>query len=118
MRITICCKRFGPRGGAEAFLANFARRLIERGHSVRVLAHRADGGPEGVELVRLRLPPVPRALREWALARASAKALAGDDADVTFSDQRCWGAQVVRPGGGVQRVYVRQRASSSGASCQ
>jgi len=112
MKITICCKNFGPRGGAEAFLRHFARHLLRRGHTVKVLAHRATDSIEGVELVRLHVPRVPRAFREWALARASARALAREDSDVTFSDQRCWGAQVVRPGGGVQRVYVRQRARS------
>jgi len=108
MRITICCKRFGPRGGAEAFLGNFARCLVADGHRVRVLAADFTGAMEGVETQVMRLPPLPKALQEIALARASRKALAGEEADVTFSDQRCWGADVVRPGGGVEREYFAQ----------
>ncbi len=109
MRITICCKRFGAAGGAEAFLSHFVRCLLSDGHRVRVLAAQVAEAVPGVECTALRLPPVPRAFQDWVLARASHRALAAQDADVTFSDQKCWGAQVVRPGGGVQREYVRQR---------
>jgi UDP-glucose:(heptosyl)LPS alpha-1,3-glucosyltransferase len=109
MRITVCCKRFGAAGGAETFLSHFVRCLVNDGHQVRVLAAQLTEAAPGVECTALRLPPVPKALQDWVLARASRKALAAQDADVTFSDQKCWGAQVVRPGGGVQREYVRQR---------
>lgn len=112
MRITICCKQFVERGGAETFLVNFARCLVEDGHRVKVITPHADAGLHGVETVRLRLPRLPRACRDLALARAAERALAAEDADVTFSDQKCWGAQVIRVGGGVQREYVRQRAKS------
>lgn len=112
MRITICCKRFGQRGGAETFLRNFARHLLAERHQVKVIAQQADDDIEGIEIVRLPVAGVPRALRDLTLARAAKKALAREDADVTFSDQKCWGAQVVRPGGGVQREYVRQRQKS------
>ncbi len=111
MKITIACKQFRRSGGAETFLDGFVGALAADGHQVRVLAAQADDAP-GVEVVRLKLTPVPRAFRDYALARASAKALAVDDADLTFSDQKCWGAHVVRPGGGVQREYVKQRQKS------
>ncbi len=109
MRVTICCKQFGPAGGAEKFLANFARCLAEDGHTVRVLAAVLTGEVEGVETARIALPPAPKPLRDLALARAARDTLAREAAHVSFSDQKCWGAHVVRPGGGVQRVYVKQR---------
>jgi UDP-glucose:(heptosyl)LPS alpha-1,3-glucosyltransferase len=112
MKVTICCKQLVESGGAEAFLANFARCLLADGHQVKVLTPRAGADTEGLRVTRLRLPRVPRSLADLALARASRTALAADDADVTFSDQKCWGAHVVRPGGGVQREYVRQRQKS------
>jgi UDP-glucose:(heptosyl)LPS alpha-1,3-glucosyltransferase len=108
VRITICCKRFGPSGGAEAFLGNFARCLAADGHRVRVLAADFTGSVEGVEARKLALPPLPKSLQDLALARASRRALAAEDADLTFSDQRCWGAEVVRPGGGVEREYFAE----------
>ncbi|MFO8007578.1 MAG: glycosyltransferase family 4 protein [Candidatus Brocadiia bacterium] len=112
MKVTICCKRFGPSGGAEKFLANFARCLLDEGHHVKVLAAELDGNLDGMTAEPLRLAPLPRTFRDLALARASGKALQREDADVTFSDQKCWGAQIVRPGGGVQREYVRQRSKT------
>jgi len=112
MRITIACKQFVQKGGAEGFLVNLAGRLVADGWQVRVLTPRGDSALEGVETVRLRVPWVPRAFRDLALARAARDALARERADVTFSDQKCWGADIVRPGGGVQREYVRQRQKS------
>lgn len=55
------------------------------------------------------MPRLPKALRDLALAVVSERALQRDDADVTFSDLKCWGAQVVCTTGGVQRAYVKQR---------
>jgi len=112
MKVTICSKLFGKSGGAETFLRNFARCLVADGHALRVITTSAGDPMDGVEIVPLRVPWTPRALGDYALARAGRKALAREDADVTFSDQKCWGADVVRPGGGVQRAYVRQREKS------
>jgi len=112
MKVTICCKQFAQAGGAESFLLNFAEHLVADGHAVKVITPHADATAPGIEIVRLAAPRTPRSLADLFLARASMKALADDDADVTFSDQKCWGAQVVRPGGGVQREYVRQREKS------
>jgi UDP-glucose:(heptosyl)LPS alpha-1,3-glucosyltransferase len=112
MKFTIACKQFGRAGGAETFLVNFAGCLAAEGHRVTVLAAQGEAEIEGVETRRLSLPRVPKAFRDLALARASLKALRGVDADVTFSDAKCWGADVVRPGGGVQRAYVKERPKS------
>jgi len=112
MNVTICSKLFGKSGGAETFLRNFARALVADGHALRVITASAGERIDGVEIVPLRLPRVPHSLADYALARASRKALARESADVTFSDQKCWGADVVRPGGGVQRAYVQQRDKS------
>jgi UDP-glucose:(heptosyl)LPS alpha-1,3-glucosyltransferase len=112
MNVTICSKLFGKSGGAETFLRNFARALVADGHALRVITASPGDPIDGVEVVPLRLPHVPHALADRALARTSRKALARESADVTFSDQKCWGADVVRPGGGVQRAYVQQRDKS------
>jgi UDP-glucose:(heptosyl)LPS alpha-1,3-glucosyltransferase len=108
MDVTICCKRFGITGGAEAFLGNLVRALLGQGHGVKVIAAEFTGDVGDVATQALRVPPVPKLLQDVSLARASASALARETADVTFSDQKCWGADVVRPGGGVQREYFKQ----------
>jgi UDP-glucose:(heptosyl)LPS alpha-1,3-glucosyltransferase len=112
MRVTICCKQFAESGGAEVIVIGLARHLAARAHQVRVLALRGGARVDGVQVAPLSVPSRPRALSDLLLARAARKALAAEDADVTFSDQRCWGADVVRPGGGVQLEYIRQRQKS------
>jgi len=112
MNVTICCKQFGRGGGAERFLLNFVRCLRDAGHGVRVFAAAVDSTVEGVEIAPLPMSWSPGVLRDLAIARASARLLADADANVTFSDQRCWGAQVVRVGGGLHREYLKQQTRS------
>jgi len=108
MKITIACKYFSPRGGAQTFLFNLARSLLGEGHGVRVLTMEIQDPPEGVDVRLVKIPPVPKTLRDWAFARAVEKTIKADDADVTFGEQKCWGTDVVRPGGGVHREYIAQ----------
>lgn len=112
MKISISCKYFAPRGGAQTFLFNFAERLLQGGHRVKVHALEVEADTERIEVERLKLPAVPKALRDLAYARASRRALARSDADVAFGEQKSWGAHVVRPGGGVHLEYIRQVVKS------
>jgi len=112
MKVTISCKYFSPRGGAQTFLFNLAKCLLADGHSVRVLALEFEAETEGIEVSPIAIPPVPKTLRDLAYARASKKALAADDADVSFGEQKSWGADVVRPGGGVHPEYMKQTLRS------
>jgi UDP-glucose:(heptosyl)LPS alpha-1,3-glucosyltransferase len=114
LRVSMGVRYFEPRGGAEKFSLSLARFLARRGHRVRVHAFR--GGPmEGVEL---RLLPFPRlagrAWRDWATGRGLAAALAVDDADVTWGEQKTWSANVIRPGGGSEAEYWSAHASFRG----
>lgn len=63
---------------------------------------------EGVEIRRISMPPVPKTLRDVTFARRSQKALQKDDYDVSFGEQKTWGVDVVRPGGGVHLEYIPQ----------
>jgi len=108
MKIVISCKYFSPRGGAQTFLFNLATSLVEDGHDVKVRALENEKRIQGVKIEPLNTPPMPKTLRDLAYARASRKALAEEDADVTFGEQKSWGADVVRPGGGVHLEYMKQ----------
>ncbi len=108
MNITIACKYFSPRGGAQTFLLNFARRLASDGHRVKVITMEAEGEMEGVQTEVIRLLPVPKAFRDVLFARATLRALRRDECDVSLGEQRTWGADVVRPGGGVHIEYIPQ----------
>ncbi|MEF8787689.1 MAG: glycosyltransferase family 4 protein [Planctomycetota bacterium] len=112
MKISISCKYFAPRGGAQTFLFNFAEALLDSGHRVKVHALEVEADTERMEVEQLRIPAVPKALRDVSYARASRRAMDRSDADVTFGEQKSWGAQVVRPGGGVHLEYLRQVVKS------
>jgi UDP-glucose:(heptosyl)LPS alpha-1,3-glucosyltransferase len=112
MKITILCKYFSPRGGAQTFLLGFVRELLADGHRVRVAAMEAHGGMEGAEVRLIRVPPVGRTLRDLLFARASSRFAGADDADLIFGEQKTWGADVVRPGGGVHAEYMARIADS------
>ena len=108
MKVTICCKYFSPRGGAQTFLFNFVRSLVADGDRVKVVTMEVEDPPEGVEVSLVPMPPVPKTFRDVAFARAALKVLEADDSDVSFGEQKCLGLDVVRPGGGVHKEYIRQ----------
>ncbi len=108
MKITIACKYFSPRGGAQTFLFNFVRYLRDAGHRVKVITMEVDGEMEGVQTQKIPIPPVPKTFRDVIFARRAEKALANDHHDVSFGEQKTWGADVVRPGGGVHLEYIPQ----------
>ncbi len=108
MKVTIACKYFSPRGGAQTFLFNFVRHLLEDDHRVRVITMEVEGEMDGVETQRVGMPPVPRTLRDVTFARRVQRALQEDEHDVSFGEQKTWGTDVVRPGGGVHEEYLPQ----------
>lgn len=112
MKITVLCKYFSPRGGAQGFLLAFVRELLADGHRVKVVTMEARGTLEGVEVQTLRLRPVFRTFRDLLFARASRRVLEQERADLTFAEQKVWGADVIRAGGGVQGAYLRQIVKS------
>ena len=112
MKISISCKYFAPRGGAQTFLFHFADALLDSGHQVKVHALEVEADTDRIEVEWLQMPAVPKTFRDLAYARASRRALSRSDADVAFGEQKSWGASVVRPGGGVHLEYMRQEVKS------
>ncbi|MFP4026961.1 MAG: glycosyltransferase family 4 protein [Candidatus Brocadiia bacterium] len=108
MDLTIACKYFSPRGGAQTFLFNFVHYLLEHNHRVKVLAMEIKGKMEGVEAEIIPMPLVTKTFRDVVFARATRKALQQDKHDLSFGEQKTWGADVVRPGGGVHKEYISQ----------
>jgi UDP-glucose:(heptosyl)LPS alpha-1,3-glucosyltransferase len=108
MKITIACKYLSQRGGAQTFLFNFVRHLLGAGHQVKVITMEADGAIEGVEVEKIPLPLLPKTFRDVTFARLAESALRNDQHDLSFGEQKTWGADVVRPGGGVHPEYMPQ----------
>lgn len=92
-------------GGAERITRSLVSHLVSRGHQVRVYAVRGIDMP-GVDLQLVPVPAfMPRFMRDWLTGRAIARALAEDDSDITFGEQKIWNCRVLRPGGGVEDEY-------------
>ena len=108
MNITIACKYFSPRGGAQTFLFNFVRHLLQANHRVKVITMEVEGKMDGVETQEVAMPPVPKTFRDVTFARIAQKALQEDEHDLSFGEQKTWGADIVRPGGGVHLEYIPQ----------
>ncbi len=105
MKIALGVRCFRRMGGQEHFAIQLADHLVAHGHQVIVYTFQHDARP-GVQIVPLPLPRFrPRFRRDWATGDALAKALLQSDADVTFGEQKTWGAHVVRPGGGIEATY-------------
>ncbi len=111
MKIAMAVRQFRAVGGAEKVARRLAKHLVASGHTVDVLAYQAEA-LEGATLHILGTPSyVPRAARDWVTGRGLANALRETEADVTFGEQKVWGADVIRPGGGVEDEYWFARSA-------
>jgi UDP-glucose:(heptosyl)LPS alpha-1,3-glucosyltransferase len=105
MRVTLAVRYFHPKGGAEKFTRNLAQHLVSRGHRVRVICLKSQP-MDGVEIVGLGMPRlVWHPMRAWITGGRIARALRSDAHDVVFAEQKVWGGDVMRPGGGVEVEY-------------
>ena len=110
MRVALGVRKFCDTGGQEQFSMRLAEHLAGRGHEVTVYTFHGRARPD--MQIKVIPPPRfrPRYRRDWATAEALAAALMTADADVTFGEQKTWGAHVVRPGGGVEAGYWKYKS--------
>ncbi len=109
MKIAMGVRQFRAVGGAEKVTARLAAHLATSGHTVDVHAYRVDASEAATVHALGRVPRVPRAMRDWATGRGIARALRASGADITFGEQKTWGANIIRPGGGVEDAYWTAR---------
>lgn len=105
MRIAFCHENVLPaRGGAEMYVADFARRLAAEGHDVTLFACRWDATalPSPIRVVPLAPPTGPRFLRPWRFGKAVRAALASVNVDVSVGFDKTFGTDIYYPLGGLQ----------------
>src|SRR5688572_28374147 len=109
MRIAFVIDGFDrAKGGAEKWIALVLEELSSRGHKVDLCAMRwAAGLPAGVRAVRIRVPPLPRPVRDLAFSRRAAALIARLEPDVTVSLRHVPAADVVLALGGLHRDALR-----------
>ncbi len=110
MHLALNFQRVDPaRGGAETYVADLCRQLIEAGHRVDLYAESwADGClPRQVNVVPVSGPGRTRMERMWNFAKNSAAALGQSRYDCSIGFINTWGHDVIIPQGGVQAGSVR-----------
>jgi len=101
MKILFCIDRFRPsRGGAESYLDALAAALISRGHDVRVGAAEIDEDRLGPNLL-LQVPPWPRLLREYCLAKIPARFRREGKFDLVVAFRHALDCDLFQPHGGL-----------------
>jgi len=120
MRIAFVIDRFDrAKGGAEKWIALILEKLSSRGHSVDLCAMRWAGTlPAGARPVRIRLPPLPRPLRDLAFAKRAAALIARLEPDVTISLRHVPAADVILALGGLHLDALRANELAKGGAAR
>jgi UDP-glucose:(heptosyl)LPS alpha-1,3-glucosyltransferase len=106
VRVLIIARPWSFHGGVESATAGLLRALGEHGHEVHVLSAGAQPAFPGLAVHRLRIPPLPPAIRLVAHAALAAAAAARGRWDVVQAHERVPGADVYRAGEGCHRAYL------------
>ncbi len=113
MHLALSFQRVDPsRGGAETYVADLCRYLIEGGHRVDLYAESCAVGclPGRVNVVPVAGPGRTRMERMWNFARNSDAALSQARYDCSVGFVNTWGHDVLIPQGGVQAGSLNANA--------
>ena len=102
MKIALGIRDFSPsKGGAERYLVELTRFLVQEEHEVHVFAHRFEEGIEDLYLHNVAPLPFPKSLRVLSFALKCHKQMKRDDFDVIMGVGNTWEADLLQPHGGV-----------------
>ena len=117
MRIALNFRTINPsKGGAETYVVDLARRLVEAGHAVTVFAESCQDGalPPGVAFHPVAAPGFFRWQQTWNFARNSEHALRAaevtHDFDASLGLINTWHHDVLIPQGGVHGASLDYNA--------
>ena len=113
MKLAINYRRVDPaRGGAETYVADLCRQLVEAGHEVDLYAESwaPDALPGEVRRVRVAAEGLTRAGKIWSFAVNSEAALRAASHDCTVGFINTWHHDVLIPQGGVHAASLDANA--------
>lgn len=115
MKIALIRQRYTPYGGAETYVRELARRIVERGHEVHMLAREWPADESG-EIIFHRIPSRggPSFIKLKAFAQAVAREIDGADFDLVHSFERTYSQDVFRAGDGCHKEWLQRRARAKG----
>ena len=116
LRIAFVHPAYRSDGGAERILARMLGALGEHAVHLTVVTRRWDGAEadDNVSIVRCNPFHMGRWWRETSFARAACRTLATLDVDLIQSQTRIPCCHLYRAGGGVHRVWLRERNRARG----
>src|SRR5665647_1703341 len=106
MRLALNFRRIDPtRGGAETYVVDLCRRLIDAGHHVDLYAEswNSESLPEEVRCVAVAAPGRTKIGQIWNFARNSAAILEKKSYDCTVGLINTWAHDVIIPQGGTHQ---------------
>jgi UDP-glucose:(heptosyl)LPS alpha-1,3-glucosyltransferase len=108
MKIALIRRRYSPHGGAERYVENLSRHLVELGHEVHLFSH---FWPESDGVTRHPVPMLPGMgfLKLWSFNYGVKRLLAKESFDVVQSFEKTWCQDVYRAGEGCHREWLLQR---------
>lgn len=104
------------RGGAEGYISNLTKILLDRGHEVHVFANSFREVPNGAMSHHLPMIDTPRGLKVASLALAARIKIKAEGFDIVKGFGATWAVDVHRPGGGVERAWLKAELESLGRS--
>lgn len=108
MKVALIRRRYTPHGGAERYVENLSRRLVEKGHEVHVFSHSWPGS-EGIIIHPVAMLPGIGLLKLWSFNYGVQRLLAKESFPVVQSFEKTWCQDVYRAGEGCHREWLLQR---------
>lgn len=105
-RFAVAIPVFSSRkGGAERYLVNLVKGLIEEGYEVHVYAESWEDRVEGLSYHRVRTIPWPQSLRLLSFAYGATREMRRGGYDITLGVGNTLEAHVLQPHGGVHWAW-------------
>lgn len=102
MKIALGIRDFSlSKGGAERYLVELMRFLVQEGHEVHVFTHHFDQRIEGLTIHTIIPFPFPKGLRILSFAMKCLNQMKRDNFDVIMGVGNTWEADLLQPHGGV-----------------
>jgi UDP-glucose:(heptosyl)LPS alpha-1,3-glucosyltransferase len=108
MKIAFIRRHYTPHGGAERYVENLSRRLVEEGHDIHVFSHH---WPESKGVTLHPVPMLPGAgfLKLWSFNNRVKRLIDRENFDVVQSFEKTWCQHIYRAGEGCHREWLLQR---------
>jgi UDP-glucose:(heptosyl)LPS alpha-1,3-glucosyltransferase len=109
MKVALVIYQFDePKGGVEAYAANFSRQLIAHGHELHVFCAKKGAAPDGITFHDVPVTKFWSPLAVRSFARNSARILQQETFDIIHGFSRTYYQDIYRIGGGCHAEYLRQ----------